>query len=342
VSRLLAEPPQVVNGLDDAPLYPEPEDWGSAQPSPLAHVEYVEDLLRPGRILLVPAVEGTGKSYAVEELAIRVATGNGAFASTWRVLETGPVLVASEMHRDDSLRYRDTVLGGLACSTDALQGRYWHLDLLTAAHGAPALLEPAWRAWVTAWCRAHEVLVLFIDTATTATGGMEAWGEAMVRLFGDLRVMLRELPELALVLACHLRKANGRAARDITSIIGDWAKWCDVVLQLDDEGGDRTRLTTRKRVRRQRVIIARRQDGLLLEPVDVTTGKQPKVAGERVVQTIGDNPGRTVDELATLWGVAKRTADKYLDKAEQRGMVVSVAGTDRYAKKRYFVEEAEA
>jgi hypothetical protein len=58
---------------DDGFVWVEPEDRGYAVLSELGGVEYIEDLIRPGRIVVWAAEEGTGKSYAVNgELAIRV------------------------------------------------------------------------------------------------------------------------------------------------------------------------------------------------------------------------------------------------------------------------------
>ncbi len=77
-------------------------------------MEYVEDLIRPGRIVVVAAEEGSGKSYAIGgELAIRVAVAGGSFAGTWPVLRQGPVLYVSEMHADDDFGREATVLGSL-------------------------------------------------------------------------------------------------------------------------------------------------------------------------------------------------------------------------------------
>jgi hypothetical protein len=89
---------RVATAKEPAP-FPEPEDRGTATLSALGGVEYVDDLIRPGRIVVVAAEEGAGKSYAIGgELAVRVAVAGGSFAGTWPVLRTGPVLYMSEMH----------------------------------------------------------------------------------------------------------------------------------------------------------------------------------------------------------------------------------------------------
>src|SRR5215471_12711264 len=75
---------------DGTSVWLPPEDWGLATPSPLAGVVYVDGLVKPGRKTVVAAVEGVGKSVAVDgELAIRLAVAGGSFAGTWRICQTG-------------------------------------------------------------------------------------------------------------------------------------------------------------------------------------------------------------------------------------------------------------
>ena len=137
-----------------------PEDRGDAVLSPLGDVEYVEDFIRPGRIVVVAAEEGAGKSYAIDsELGIRVAVAGGSFAGTWPVLRTGPVLVMSEMHSDDDYHREDDILGALELDRAAIRGRYYRLPLLTAAGGPPALTVPEWRTWIVTWLRDHGALL---------------------------------------------------------------------------------------------------------------------------------------------------------------------------------------
>ncbi|HLY13560.1 MAG TPA: AAA family ATPase, partial [Candidatus Limnocylindrales bacterium] len=235
----------------DGPLtWPEPEDRGRAVLSALGDVEYVEDLVRPGRILCWAAEEGSGKSYAVDaELGMRIAVAGGAFAGTWPILQTGPVLILSEMHPDDDYQREQTTLESLGLERDALAGRYYRLSLITAAGGRPALTVDAWRDWITAWLREHEALLLVVDTATGATQ-VDPWGKAIQEVYTNLRVMIDEYPALAVILLLHLKKPQGRGERRISDVLGEWGRWCDVVVIQENEGASltQTKITTRKRV----------------------------------------------------------------------------------------------
>jgi hypothetical protein len=180
--------------------WPEPEDRSTATLSPQGGVEYIEDFLKPGRIVLVAAEEGSGKSYAITgELGIRVAVAGGAFAGTWAVLANAVVLVLSEMHADDDFQREETILASLEKSRADLAGRYYRLPLYTAANGEPALRVAEWRKYIVEWSRGRDVRLLIVDTATGAAD-VDPWGREIQAVYRDLRAMLADYPELAIIL----------------------------------------------------------------------------------------------------------------------------------------------
>ena len=293
-------------------VWPQPEDFGEAEPSSLGSIEYVEDMgVRPGRILVVAAEEGAGKSYAIDgELGIRLAAAGGSFAETWRVLSTCGVLVLSEMHRDDDIQRRDRILAALDLERRALRTRYFRLDLATAAQGTPALDSADWRAAILAWSRVRGVVVHVYDTASGATAS-NPWGQDIQAVYRNLRLMLADYPELAIILIVHCKKPNGHGSRRITDVIGEWGRWCDGVMMLEDAGADHVKLSTFKRVRRPRRIVVRQRDGLLVEPKDVAAG-QTKVPKEQIASVLAANPGIAAADLGKRLGVSKATAARYI------------------------------
>jgi hypothetical protein len=331
----LAETLDVINPIPDRStgvatavepaLFPEPEDRGTATLSALGGVEYVDDLIRPGRIVVVAAEEGAGKSYAIGgELAVRIAIAGGSFAGTWPVLRTGPVLYMSEMHADDDYGRETTVLTSLGLERPALIGRYYRLPLMTAAGGRAALTVPEWRAWVTGWLRDHRALLLIVDTATGATQ-VDPWGREIQAVYAALRVMLAEYPELAIVLLLHLKKPQGRGDRRISDVLGEWGRWCDVVLLMENDGNGLThaRLTVRKRVRHERRIVVTKTGGLLVDPQDLNDAKGTKVPLDAVVAAVVARPGITYVELGAALGVSKDTASNYVKALADRLHTVS-------------------
>lgn len=307
--------------VDHGPAYqaepaswPEPEDRGAAVLSDLGETEYVEDLIRPGRILVLAAEEGTGKSYtADDELAIRVAVAGGSLAETWPVLQTGPVLVLSEMHADDDFAREATVLAALGLERSALIGRYFRLPLMTAAGGKPVLTVPEWMSWVTGWLRDRGALLMVVDTATTASN-VDPWGEKIQAVYAALRGMLAEYPALAIVLVVHLKKPQGHGDRRLSDVLGEWGRWNDVTMLMENDGAslERCKITVRKRVRHERRIIATKRGGLLVEATDADGAKGTKVPAGDVLAAITATPGVTYAELGAAIGVSKDTASRYV------------------------------
>lgn len=299
------------------------EDRGAAAKSELGDVQYVEDLVRPGRIVAVPAEEGTGKTHAMAELGIRVAVAGGSFAGTWPVVASGPVAVMSEQHPDDDFDLEARVLAALGHERAALVGRYFRLPTLTAAGGPAPLGVTEWRSWLVDELRQRGVLLLIIDTATGAAQ-VDPWGQPIQRVFADLRAMIAAYPDLAIVLLLHLRKPSGRGGRQLSDVLGEWGRWCDVVMMLEADGKDRTKLTTYKRVRRPRRISATKADGLLIDPVDLDEAVGTKVPLEAVVSALVAEPGISTKALAARLEVSASTAAKYAAMAEEAGLAYRV------------------
>ncbi len=329
VGKAFAEPRERYNGAatqvapaeEAPPGWPEPEDRSTATLSEQGGVEYVQDQVRPGRITVWAAEEGSGKSFTTSgELGIRVAVAGGKVAETWPVVGCGGVLVLSEMHADDDFEREALVLGALGYSRSSLADRYFRLSLMTAAYGKPCLREPGWRDWCVEWCRAHQVVLLIVDTATGATD-VDPWGRDIQAVYRDLRLMLEQYPALAIILVVHCKKPQGRAhQREISDVLGEWGRWADIVILQERDGLARAKLTTYKRVRRPRRIVATQKEGLLVEAREITDAGAPKVPLDRVIETITATPGMTHAELATSLGVSKRTVGNYVNTAVAQGL----------------------
>jgi hypothetical protein len=142
--------------------------------------------------------------------------------------------------------------------------------------------------------------------------------------------MLDAYPALAVVLIVHVKKPNGRGARGLSDVLGEWGRWCDVVVLQENDGNslERAKLTVRKRVRHERRIVATKAGGLLVDPVDADTPRATKVARPDVLAAIPPD-GITLADLAAVLGVSKDTAGRYADGLEADGAVVARAGQRR-------------
>ena len=203
---------------------------------------------------------------------------------------------------------------------------YYRLPLASAAGDQPALQVPEWREWIAGWLRDRGALVAVFDTATGAAQ-VDPWGGDIQAVYRGLRMMIELYPQLAIVLIVHLKKPQGRVERRISDVLGEWGRWCDVLLLLEREGESRVKLSARKRVRHERRIVATKRDGLLVEPQDTTEGSGPKVPLEEVIEAVRAESGLSIKALAERLGVARGTARSYLDKLPEIVLVPGNRGS---------------
>jgi winged helix-turn-helix DNA-binding protein len=154
-----------------------------------------------------------------------------------------------------------------------------------------------------------------IDTATGATQ-VDPWGREIQAVYTALRVMLSVYPELAVILIVHLKKPQGKGEdRGISDVLGEWGRWCDVVVLQENDGLslERTKLTTRKRVRRQRRIVATKAGGLLVDALDLEGGLAgAKIPPHDILEAVRANPGSTMSGLAKILGISTDTVSRYV------------------------------
>lgn len=306
-----------------------PQDRASATKSEYGDIEYVEDLIRPGRIITVAAEEGTGKTFAFQgELGIRLALGIGSFAETWPIRTSGPVLFLSEMPEDEDFDREEMILESLGHTRSDLAGKYYRQNLHTAAGGVPVLDSPEYIAELIDWINENGIIVLMLDTASNATDS-EAWGAPMRQVMRNLRRVQASCPQLAILLVVHMKKPSGArgapSIRGLDAVMGEWGRFNDVTVLMMNDGGDltRVRLATRKRVRHQRHLILTKRGGLLVEPMDLETAAKPqkKVSDEGQLAIIEDRPGITILQFASSLGVTKNTAKNYSESLEKANLI---------------------
>jgi len=310
----------------------EPEDRSTATLSDQGDIQYVDDIGRPGRIVVVAAEEGTGKSFAIQgELGIRLAIAAGAFAETWDILQTGPVLVVSEMPSDEDYERENMVMDSLGVTRDQLAGRYFRQDLNTAALGEQVLDSTAWRSNFIPWAKEQGLIALIVDPTTSATDA-DPWGKELRTMMRNLRLLQKELPQLLIILVVHLKKPSGRgqanATRGLDAVMGEYGRLNDVTILMQADGSSLENIvvSVRKRVRDQRRIRLTKRGGLLVDPQPIDNAPQPKVSLEHVRDVVRENPGITMRELGKTLNVAATTASKYTEQLEGQGHVMISTG----------------
>jgi hypothetical protein len=134
--------------------------------------------------------------------------------------------------------------------------------------------------------------------------------------------MLAAYPALAVVLVVHCKKPSGRGDRRLSDVLGEWGRWCDVVVLQENDGASltRTKISVRKRVSHERRIVATKAGGLLVDPHDLVS-EGPKVGLDTVVNVIAGALGMTIKDLAKALKVAPSTAATYAQEAERSGRI---------------------
>jgi hypothetical protein len=336
----LAEDVAVERGFGTlVPSWEAPEDRSKAEPSEFVGIDYIQDYLRPNRLHLIAAEEGTGKSLHALELALRVAVPEIAdqrLAGYFQVNQQGhgAVLYASEMSADEDFEREEMLLAALGIERDHLEKRYYRINLDSAAGGQPILDTAKWREQLVEWANKPEIQLklLVIDTATMATG-VEPWGQDLTSVKRNLTAIINACQGLAIVLLVHMKKPAGRAGntnRQLHEVLGDWGKWMDIVILLESEGQDRVKLSTRKRLPTLHRLILTKRDGLLVDPIDLDDPSaikpSSKISEEGQMAVIETAPGISVTDFANRIGVTKPTARAYVEKLKAGGLVLTTDG----------------
>jgi hypothetical protein len=314
-----AEPEPSIDGLAVASELREPEGVDAWQ---------VEGIVRPRSLALFASSEGLGKSQMRREVAIRVATGRGAFLDTFPVpcalrvlaldLENGP---------EEEWRKEEAVLRKLGIErselTNLVRGT---VDVhLTQRDGVRRL-----RAMVAA----HRPDLVLLDTGSAAVD--EEYGK-------DLKEAIRNLTEVmaefgcAFVVFVHIVKPlrdakNAYPARALHEVMGNWPRRAASVVVLSDLGEDRILFQTFKRVPSRRLVLVR-DDGVFRVVADLADGpvssgsknNPRRTTKDRVLEAIAGGLTNAAD-VADYVGVSPKTVLNHVTNLRAAGKVRGTEG----------------
>ncbi len=282
-----ARPPRV-NGHDQD----EPDTWADTAPAvrenalpDLADVStleapatlddwYFRDLLRPGKLMLIAASEGVGKSYIRKEMEIRLATGTGALFGHYLACRSVRVgTVDEENGPDEEWRRDEELLAAIERTRKDLGDRYRRASFL-GLNLNDRRTQDYLRRQV-----GMGMDVLFLDTGGSMVD--EEYGAPLRGAIRFLRTLLRQYPTLSIVLSVHMvkpsrdPKATTSKRRPLSDVMGQWTRSPDVVAVLTDLGADRFRweLVKRRGVARSAGIVDY-SSGLTTWVVDVDAAEE--------------------------------------------------------------------
>ncbi len=237
-----ATDPPSVDGRE-TPSATGPRPWptpasGKDPTAALADPWLVEGVLRPGRLMVLAAAEGVGKSYARLELAVRLATAHGALFDHYPI--PGPVrvlLVEVENGEEEETRREEEILDRFGLDRSALT------DYYTLSIEGLSLVDPEDQRYIGEAIERVAPAVAIFDTGSSMVG--EEWGAELKAVVRFLRGLARERG-CAVVVSVHLVKPNRQAKRgkdapahgqELADVMGQWTRQADSVALMSEAGG---------------------------------------------------------------------------------------------------------
>ena len=306
--------PGVGGGSEPRPL---PRNVGASLPPPDVDAWLITDVLRPGTILVVASLEGSGKSHVRKEMAVRLTTCAGSLFGYYSIPRTCSVLEIDEENGDrEEFRREEQVFAALGVRRADADGTYWSVSFPALDLG-----DEGSQTYLRGQVATHRPDVLMLDTGTSMVG--EEWGP-------DLKAAVRFLRRLTVEFGCavvvfvHLvkpprgRDATARAhGSTLSDVMGQWTRTVDAVALLADLGGGRANWRMFKKVPKSDLVIAQ-ADGVWKV---VHVGAERKVTNDdRVLRAIAEG-GENPDSIAKSLGVSSRSVSAVIKRLRVGGLI---------------------
>jgi hypothetical protein len=297
-------------------LRPLPRNVGASLPPPDVDAWVIEGVLRPGTILVVASLEGSGKSHVRKEMAVRLTTCGGPLFGHYPIPRTCSVLeIDEENGGSEEFRREEQVFAALGVRrADATN--YWSVSFPALDLG-----DDGSQVYLCGQVATHRPDVLMLDTGTSMVD--EEWGPELKAAVRFLRRLTVEFG-CAVVIFVHLVKPpRGRDATTrahgsaLSDVMGQWTRTVDAVALLADLGGGRANWRMFKKVPKSELVIAQAEG--IWKVVHV--GAERKVTNDdRVLRAIAEG-GENPDSIATSLGVSTRTVSEAIKHLRDRGLI---------------------
>lgn len=310
-----------VPGESERLRYPWPKPASEVDASIALEDDYLIDgIVRPGRLLVLAAAEGVGKSRARMELAMRLATGHGALFDHYRIPARARVLTIDVENGDEEeIRREEETRERLGLDRSALTD-YYRVSL-----DGLSLIDPHDQAYAMSAIGMVRPSLVVLDTGSSMVG--EEWGEPLKDSMRFLRLVSRNY-HCALVVCVHLTKPSRQArptkepaqhGTQLSDVMGQWTRQADSVALMADAGADRVRFAMRKRVPPSELILDK-TDGTF-HAVQLIGGEDLGVDLTRRVLNVIAAGESDPDVIATYLGVSKRTVWRHVSRLRAEGAV---------------------
>jgi AAA domain/Bifunctional DNA primase/polymerase, N-terminal/Primase C terminal 1 (PriCT-1) len=296
---------------------PVPRNVGTSVASPEVDAWLIENVLRPGAILVIASLEGLGKSHVRKEMAVRLTTCGGSLFGYYPIPRTCSVLeIDEENGAQEEIRREEQVFAALSARRADANGTYWSVSFPAVELG-----DEASQMYLREHVAAHRPGVLMLDTGTSMVD--EEWGPELKAAMRFLRRLTVEFG-CAVVIFVHLVKPpRGRDATTrlhgstLSDVMGQWTRTVDAVALLADLGGGRANWRMFKKVPKSELVIAQAEG--IWKVVHV--GAERKVTNDdRVLRAIAEG-GENPDAIAASLGLGTRTVSDAIKHLRNRGLI---------------------
>ena len=234
-----------------------------ALPSPVASEWLIEGLMKPKGLVVLAGEEGIGKSWVRVELAIRLATGQGALFDAYPVVGRQPVLLLDEENGEDIEYEREEfVLAALGLTRQDLGWNYARMSF-----GGTDLTTVEGRQAFEARIASAQPKVVIVDTGGDAVNAAE-WGEKFLGVMRYVRTV-SETKGIVIVFVVHLTKpdenskekaAREKGGRSLTSVMGHWGRKGDSIWLMSPADGGKAHFHVWKRWGESHHVLTRDND----------------------------------------------------------------------------------
>jgi RecA-family ATPase len=330
---------------------PAPRSWLLSRPDPETNGETSVGVLPLGKAGLLYAEGGTGKTFALTQLAVSVAVGR-RWLDHFTCPNPGPVLLALAEEDPEEMKRRIWAVGRAMRLTSAqeelVERRVVAVPLagtMVSLFDADGASDSAFMCWLKAKLHlAKEPWRLVVLDPLSRFAGLDTEKDnaAATRFVQQVESLLKAPGNPTVLVAHHSRKppsGGGQAQADVNNARGakaltDGFRWSAELAHSGSEGATFKVTKSNYAPRGASVSLVRDESGCLSythAPLEVESNSKRRLdryetEAMDLARLVSKQPGLSRTQLLTMYGVAKHRGLAMLDDLEQRGLVRQEVG----------------
>lgn len=330
---------------------PAPRSWLLSRPDPETNGDTSVGVLPLGKAGLLYAEGGTGKTFALTQLAVSVAVGR-RWLEHFGCPNPGPVLLALAEEDPEEMKRRIWAVGRAMRLTSAqeelVERRVVAVPLagtMVSLFEADGASDSAFMCWLKAKLHlAKEPWRLVVLDPLSRFAGLDTEKDnaAATRFVQQVESLLKAPGNPTVLVAHHSRKppsGGGQAQADVNNARGakaltDGFRWSAELAHSGSEGATFKVTKSNYAPRGASVSLVRDESGCLSytqAPLEIESNSKRRLdryetEAMDLARLVSKQPGLSRTQLLTMYGVAKHRGLAMLDDLEQRGLVRQEVG----------------